>query len=95
VVKALCYKFGFETDEIIISIYFILPVALGPGVYSASNRNEYLKQKKIFLGVERGRCVGMTPLPPSLSRLSRQCGILNISQFYRPPRPAAGIASLA
>jgi hypothetical protein len=37
----------------------------------------------------------MTTLPPSLSRLSEQCGILNISQPYRPPRLAAGIASLA
>jgi hypothetical protein len=27
------------------SIYLILPAALGPGVYSASHRNEYQKQK--------------------------------------------------
>jgi hypothetical protein len=27
-------------------------------------------------------------------RLSRQCGILNISQPYRPPRPVAGIVLL-
>jgi hypothetical protein len=29
-----------------------------------------------------------------VSRLSRQCGILNISQPYRPPRPVIGIALL-
>jgi hypothetical protein len=29
-------------------------------------------------------------LTRSVSRLPRQCGILNISQPYRPPLPAAG-----
>jgi hypothetical protein len=32
------------------SIYLILPAALGPGVYSASNRNEYQKQKNNVSG---------------------------------------------
>jgi hypothetical protein len=32
------------------SIYLILPVALDPGVYSASNRNEYQKQKNNVYG---------------------------------------------
>jgi hypothetical protein len=32
------------------SIYLIFPTALGPGVYSASNRNEYQRQKNIVSG---------------------------------------------
>jgi hypothetical protein len=31
-------------------IYLILLAALGPGVYSASNRNEYQSQKNIVSG---------------------------------------------
>jgi len=34
----------------------------GPGVDSASNRNEY---QEYFLGGRSGRCVGLTTLPPS------------------------------
>jgi hypothetical protein len=30
----------------------------------------------------------------TVSRLSRKCGILNISQAYRPPRTVTGIALL-
>jgi hypothetical protein len=43
---------GFETrwDEWIFWIYLILPAALGPGVYSSSNRNEYQKQKNNVCG---------------------------------------------
>jgi hypothetical protein len=49
-VEALCYKLeghGFETQwgELIFPIHLILLAALGPGVYSASKRKEYQKQK--------------------------------------------------
>jgi hypothetical protein len=55
VVKVLCYKpegRGFVTwwVERICSIYLILLAALGPGVYSAFNRNEYQKQKNNVSG---------------------------------------------
>jgi hypothetical protein len=57
VVKALRYDLEarrFETRRgermNFFSIYRILPAAQGPGVHSASNRNEYQKQKSNISG---------------------------------------------
>jgi hypothetical protein len=44
--------------------------------------------------VKCGECVGLTTLPTYVSRLSRQCGILNIPQPYRTPQPVTEIALL-
>jgi hypothetical protein len=80
---------GSRPDEVnaFFVICLILPAALGPGVYSSSNRNECRKEKIMFLG-SRAR---LMPNADNLSEVSRQCRILNMSQPCRPPGPVTRI----
>jgi hypothetical protein len=93
VVEALCCKpegrgFKIRWGVLIFSIYLIFPA---PEFTQPLTEISTRSRKIIFWVIERRRCVEMAILPPSVTRLSRQCRVLNISQFYRPPRPVTGI----
>jgi len=60
--------------------YTFLPIYHGPGVDSASNRNEY---QEYFLGGKGGRCLRLTTLPPSCAVVTYS-GSLN---FLEPSGP--------
>ena len=60
----------------------------GPGVDSASDRNEY---QVYFLGVKGGRCVRLTTLPPSCAVVMKS-GNLNFLEPSGPLQACNGTA---
>jgi len=92
-VQALRYKpkgCGFDSGRCRwnFSLTYFWP-HYGPGVDSASNRNEY---QDYFLGGKSGRCVGLTPLPPSCAEGGViKSGSLNLPE---PSGPVMGLLYL-
>jgi hypothetical protein len=76
----------------LFSVYLIHPAALYP--WDLLSLLTETSAKKIFLVVKRDLSVRLATSPPFVSLLSRKCEIIDVSQPYRPPRPATGIAFL-
>jgi hypothetical protein len=80
----------------VIEFFFNLPNpsnrSMAQGFTQPFYRDEY---QEIILRVKRGRRIRLTTSLPSMGRFSRQYGILNYSQHYKPPRLVIGIALLS
>jgi hypothetical protein len=61
-------------------------IDIGPGVDSASNRNEY---QEYFLGVKSGQCIRPTTLPPSCAFVMKS-GNLNFLEHSGPLQACNG-----
>jgi hypothetical protein len=66
-------------------------IVQGGGGWSSAPPKFALDQKSPLRSLQRPPVSDTNPVG---DHGSRQCGILNISQPYRPPRPATGIALL-
>jgi hypothetical protein len=89
---ALVYTSRVSVPMTSLDLFIVLNHSSGSLAVGFTQNLSEMSTTNLHGGLERGLRLRLTSLPPIVRRFSTQCGILNISQPYRPPRPVKGIA---